>query len=171
MATVKALSNSATTRNIRPAPARPLIPMLCTKLSGEKARISLSDQPGRCSGLAWARAWRSVLRCWLKALLEQVLPDEPWRPAVASIGYTVGFLIVILGRMQLFTENTLSAALPVATKPTLHNLAAHSAIVVNRVLGQYHWYVPDCRADQRARAGLCRSSARHAGSVTQDTGA
>lgn len=57
-----------------------------------------------------------------KALLEQVLPDEPWRPAIASIGYTVGFLIVILGRMQLFTENTLSAALPVATKPTLHNL-------------------------------------------------
>lgn len=57
-----------------------------------------------------------------QSLLETALPDTPWRPILSSFGYTVGFLIVILGRMQLFTESTLSATIPVATKPTLSNL-------------------------------------------------
>jgi formate/nitrite transporter FocA (FNT family) len=39
------------------------------------------------------------------------LPDAPWRPLVAKLGYAVGFLIVILGRQQLFTEQTLTAML------------------------------------------------------------
>ncbi len=39
------------------------------------------------------------------------LPAAPWRPLVASLGYTVGFLIAILGRQQLFTENTLTPVL------------------------------------------------------------
>jgi formate/nitrite transporter FocA (FNT family) len=39
------------------------------------------------------------------------LPDSPWRPLVASFGYTVGFLIAVLGRQQLFTENTLTPIL------------------------------------------------------------
>src|SRR4051812_16698117 len=41
-----------------------------------------------------------------EALLRSRLPDEHWRPLVAKFGYTFGFLIVILGRQQLFTENT-----------------------------------------------------------------
>jgi len=40
------------------------------------------------------------------------LPDQPWRPLIAGIGYCVGFLMVILGRQQLFTENTLTVVLP-----------------------------------------------------------
>jgi formate/nitrite transporter FocA (FNT family) len=40
------------------------------------------------------------------------LPDTPWRPLVSSIGYSFGFLIVILARQQLFTENTLTVVLP-----------------------------------------------------------
>ena len=51
----------------------------------------------------------SVLHTWL--------PAEPWRPLVASFGYSLGFLIVILGRMQLFTENTLTTVLPVMSHP------------------------------------------------------
>ena len=35
-----------------------------------------------------------------------------WRPLVARAGYAVGFLIVILGRQQLFAENTLTVILP-----------------------------------------------------------
>ena len=46
-------------------------------------------------------------------LLRAALPDEPWRPLVSSFGYSLGFLIVILGRQQLFTESTLTAVLPV----------------------------------------------------------
>src|SRR5262249_36057093 len=40
------------------------------------------------------------------------LPDQPWRPLISKLGYSVGFLIVILGRQQLFTENTLTVVLP-----------------------------------------------------------
>ncbi len=45
------------------------------------------------------------------------MPDTPWRHLVASLGYTVGFLIVILGRQQLFTENTLTPLLPIFYDP------------------------------------------------------
>src|SRR3954464_13889626 len=48
-----------------------------------------------------------------EALLRAALPDAPWRPLVAKLGYSVGFLVVVLGRQQLFTENTLTVALPV----------------------------------------------------------
>jgi len=41
------------------------------------------------------------------------MPNTPWRHLVASFGYTIGFLIVILGRQQLFTENTLTPLLPI----------------------------------------------------------
>lgn len=48
-----------------------------------------------------------------EAALAAHLPDTSWKTIVADLGYTVGFLIVILGRQQLFTENTLTAVLPV----------------------------------------------------------
>jgi formate/nitrite transporter FocA (FNT family) len=47
-----------------------------------------------------------------EALLRAHLPDAGWRPLVAKFGYSFGFLIVILGRQQLFTENTLTPVLP-----------------------------------------------------------
>lgn len=45
------------------------------------------------------------------------LPDAPWARLVGAFGYTIGFLIVILGRQQLFTENTLTPLLPVFNDP------------------------------------------------------
>ena len=53
-----------------------------------------------------------------EGLLERYLPEAPWRPLVANLGYSVGFLIVVLGRQQLFTENTLTPILPLLQKPT-----------------------------------------------------
>lgn len=50
------------------------------------------------------------------ALLRTYLPDATWRPLVAKLGYTVGFLIVILGSQQLFTENTLTPIVPLLSK-------------------------------------------------------
>ncbi len=47
-----------------------------------------------------------------EALLRAHLPDAPWRHLVENLGYGIGFLIVILARQQLFTENTLTAVLP-----------------------------------------------------------
>lgn len=51
-----------------------------------------------------------------QAEVDSALPDVPWRILVSSFGYTVGFVIVILGRQQLFTESTLTAVLPVLTR-------------------------------------------------------
>jgi formate/nitrite transporter FocA (FNT family) len=47
-----------------------------------------------------------------EGLLQAHLPKAPWRELVSSWGYTFGFLIVVLGRQQLFTENTLTPILP-----------------------------------------------------------
>jgi formate/nitrite transporter FocA (FNT family) len=52
------------------------------------------------------------------ALLQSMLPDAPWRPLVVNFGYTVGFVIVILGRQQLFTENTVTVILPLLDSKT-----------------------------------------------------
>ncbi|MDC7785043.1 formate/nitrite transporter family protein [Rhodoplanes sp. TEM] len=53
-----------------------------------------------------------------QALLTIHLPDAAWRPLVASFGYSVGFLMVVLARQQLFTENTITIVLPVMAQPT-----------------------------------------------------
>jgi formate-nitrite transporter family protein len=51
-----------------------------------------------------------------QALFRAYLPDEPWRPLVVDLGYPLGFLIVIIGRQQLFTENTLTAIIPLLAR-------------------------------------------------------
>ena len=48
-----------------------------------------------------------------EGILTAELPDATWRPLLTKLGYSVGFLIVILGRQQLFTKNTLTVVLPV----------------------------------------------------------
>ncbi len=53
-----------------------------------------------------------------EGLLRAHLPDAEWRSAVAKLGYSIGFLIVVLGRQQLFTENTLTPILPLLKKKT-----------------------------------------------------
>ncbi len=39
-----------------------------------------------------------------EGLLRAHLPDVVWRPLIVKLGYALGFLVVILGRQQLFTE-------------------------------------------------------------------
>ncbi|OCW59670.1 transporter (formate/nitrite transporter family protein) [Hoeflea olei] len=65
-----------------------------------------------------------------KAMLRTYLPDTDWRPLVDNFGYSFGFLLVILGRMQLFTENTIMTVLPVVAKPS-----RKSAIKLARLWG------------------------------------
>ncbi|GJE15959.1 formate/nitrite transporter family protein [Methylobacterium marchantiae] len=45
-------------------------------------------------------------------VLKAHLPEAAWADLITSIGYATGFLIVVLGRQQLFTENTLTPILP-----------------------------------------------------------
>jgi formate/nitrite transporter FocA (FNT family) len=54
-----------------------------------------------------------------QALLESHLPDASWRPLVSSFGYSVGFLMAVLSRQQLFTESTITAVLPVMAEFTV----------------------------------------------------
>src|SRR5436305_8531241 len=61
-----------------------------------------------------------------QALLRSHIPDASWRPLIVNFGYSIGFLIVVLGRQQLFTENTLTVILPLLVKrdgSTLRNVA------------------------------------------------
>lgn len=53
-----------------------------------------------------------------EGVLRAHLPDAPWRILVTKTGYAVGFLIVILGSQQLFTENTLEPMVPLLNEPT-----------------------------------------------------
>ena len=57
-----------------------------------------------------------------QAILETSLPDTAWRVLITSFGYSIGFLIVILGRQQLFTESTITVVLPVLKNVTRDNL-------------------------------------------------
>jgi formate/nitrite transporter FocA (FNT family) len=58
-----------------------------------------------------------------QSILELHLPDAPWRTLLSSLGYAVGFLMVVLGRQQLFTETTITAVLTVMADFRLANLA------------------------------------------------
>jgi formate/nitrite transporter FocA (FNT family) len=55
-----------------------------------------------------------------EAALSAYLPASGWSPVIARLGYAVGFLIVILGHQQLFTENVLTAVLPVMARKQAH---------------------------------------------------
>ncbi len=57
-----------------------------------------------------------------QAVLRSHLPDTPWRELVSSLGYTVGFLVAVMARHQLFTENTITPVLPVMKAPSPRNL-------------------------------------------------
>ena len=72
-------------------------------------------------------------------LLNSRLPDGEGFKVIASFGYCAGFLAVILARQQLFTENTLTAVLPIMSKPTLGNfgrlLRLWSVVLVGNLCG------------------------------------
>ena len=73
------------------------------------------------AALAWSgvAAGLSMGFCMIvQAAIMVYLPESQWRPLVSKFGYTVGFIIVILGRQQLFTENTLTPILPLLRNPS-----------------------------------------------------
>jgi formate/nitrite transporter FocA (FNT family) len=89
-------------------------------MEGEE-ELGRSTQALAWSGLSAGFAMGASLIA--QGVLHSHLPDSPWRHLVVSVGYSVGFLIVILGRQQLFTENTLTVILPLMKKKSAHILA------------------------------------------------
>jgi len=59
-----------------------------------------------------------------ETLFRAYLPAAPWRPLIVNLGYPLGFIIVITGRQQLFTENTLTAIIPLLAARNLATLKA-----------------------------------------------
>jgi formate-nitrite transporter family protein len=88
------------------------------------------------SALAWsglAAGLSMGFSLMSEGLLRSHLPDAPWRLLISKFGYSIGFLIVILGRQQLFTENTLTVILPLLRKrdlPTFVNVVRLWTIVL-----------------------------------------
>lgn len=56
-----------------------------------------------------------------KGVFHVNLDGVPGGFLLENLGYTFGFIIVIMARQQLFTENTVTAVLPVMHKPTGSN--------------------------------------------------
>lgn len=78
-----------------------------------------------------------------QALLRAHLPDRPWRPLLVNLGYSLGYLIVIIGRQQLFTENTLTAIIPLLARrnvATLMQVARLWAVVLVANLAGAHLF-------------------------------
>ncbi|WP_300038447.1 formate/nitrite transporter family protein [uncultured Roseobacter sp.] len=59
-----------------------------------------------------------------EAIFRTYLPDAPSSYIIENAGYSLGFLAVILGRMQLFTENTITTVLPVMVSRSWGSLLA-----------------------------------------------
>jgi formate-nitrite transporter family protein len=77
------------------------------------------------SGLAWsglAAGLSMGFSLVSEGLLDAYLPDAQWKPLLTKLGYSVGFLIVIIGRQQLFTENTLTPIIPLLARRNLETL-------------------------------------------------
>ena len=81
----------------------------------ERAPIALAWS-GLAAGLSMG------LSLVAESVLRTHLPDESWRPLVAKLGYPFGFLAVILGSQQLYTENTLTPIVPLMARRTADTL-------------------------------------------------
>lgn len=55
-----------------------------------------------------------------EGILHHLFVGSRYQFVIENLGYTVGFVLVIVGRLQLFTENTLSVILPLLSKPSLN---------------------------------------------------
>ena len=68
------------------------------------------------SGLAAGLSMGLILVA--QGVLHHAIPETTWRPLVVAFGYSIGFLAVILGNQQLFTENTLTPIVPLMAERT-----------------------------------------------------
>ncbi|MGY3038728.1 formate/nitrite transporter FocA (FNT family) [Rhodanobacter sp. TND4EL1] len=74
-----------------------------------------------------------------RGVLSRYVGDLPGGFLISSFGYTFGFLLVVLSRQQLFTENIMTAVLPVMTEPTLKNFGCFfrlwSVVIAGNLIG------------------------------------
>src|SRR5262245_46019295 len=112
--------------------ARPSAQRLCMRPCAIRASAScvgtLAHRPDPVGPPGFSMVGQGLMRAYL--------PAAPWRPLIASMGYPIGFLIVILGRQQLVTEITITPILPLCAHPRSRHVRAGGAALGQRtVLG------------------------------------
>jgi formate-nitrite transporter family protein len=113
-----------------------------------------SNQALLWSGLAAGLSMGFNLVCL--GLLRYYLPEAHWAPLIESFGYTVGFIIVVLGRQQLFTENTIKSVIPLLTRRTrrclfgvirIWTLVLTANLAGTAIFAALAYYAPDSSPD------------------------
>jgi formate/nitrite transporter FocA (FNT family) len=87
------------------------------------SREGIEELSRPLSSLGWSAVAAGVCICFsvfTMAYFNMHLPDDS-HTLLKKFGYTAGFLIVILARLQLFTENTITVILPLLDKLTQRN--------------------------------------------------
>ncbi len=114
------------------------------KESGEEIKVDEEELPSRAMAIhehirqdgekemerdAMALFWSAIAAglsmgasLLAKGIFHVHLEGIPGGFLLESLGYTFGFIIVIMARQQLFTENTVTAVLPVMQNPTGTNM-------------------------------------------------
>jgi formate/nitrite transporter FocA (FNT family) len=104
------------------------------EISAKQVHAALRLEGGEELNRSTAALFWSAVGCGItlgltmmaQGLLQHHLPDASWRPLVASLGYSAGFIAIELGRQELYTGNTLTAMLPF--------LQEHKSSVLRNVL-------------------------------------
>lgn len=103
-----------------------------------------------------------------EAILRAYLPDTGWRYLVENLGYSLGFLLVILGRMQLFTENTITTVLPLVHRRDLGSFLSTirlwSIVLVTNVIGAAvaAWFIAQSGVFEEGVMAAITELSRHA---------
>lgn len=88
-----------------------------------------------------------------KGIFHVELEGVPGSFLLENLGYTFGFIIVIMARQQLFTENTVTAVLPVMQKPTMSNVG-----LLMRLWASCCWVIFSGQVLRRGHLNICLSS-------------
>ena len=94
------------------------------------------------SALAWSSLAAGLsmgFSMLARGVLHRYVGGMPGGFLIESLGYPFGFLLVILSRQQLFTENTMTAVLPVMTEPSLQSFTCFfrlwAVVMVGNLVG------------------------------------
>ena len=89
------------------------------------SREGSSELSRKLSALGWsglAAGFAISFSMLAEAYFKMYLPETQYKPLIENMGYTFGFIIVIMARLQLFTENTITVMLPVFENPAKRNI-------------------------------------------------
>lgn len=90
------------------------------------SREGSAELSRKLSALGWsglAAGFAISFSMLAEAYIKMYMPDVPYKSLIENMGYTFGFIIVIMARLQLFTENTITVMLPVFENPAWRNIS------------------------------------------------